>query len=664
VKFRTLTMLLIFIVSISMAKADTWNISGNHKSFGQYTGTFQLIEDKGKIRAIRLINYNSYQFAGKNIQEIWDGSAKIVNGLVELTFNLKQADFIQKFEGLKRTESDKNNLIIKQKLKLSLSEIKTSYLNKYFETYSRVDESNEPIYEGSQKVYKAAHRKMPFIWKFLANKLLLNKYKKDSFVSKYKNRPEFKNGIHTWIYDKTDLNFYKENPNIIRITNKVNDRISLLESYLRSGAYSYSLEEKEQLFFDDIFKFNVNNSNMITYGLADKNGESNGFMPDGDSALWTSYLLGTLLMKYNVTGDYSLIEKSYKLLNSMFLLIDVTGNPETFARALKLSNGQDAPTGWVKGKGKFSKYHWLPGGNNDMGFGILYSFLMAYKHLPYEDLEIRDKIRKYTLKYSKTKLAKERRGHRFLTLGFLNAISPKSTDPKYYKGRFLPTVDKQLTQYLKDGRNLLVAYEKEVGEPKFIQGIADWSGNQLMTSSFIIAIESVKLMLQNQGYPKSIRRKLSKKLKRYKKTFRSQMRKLDDSRSAMLTIASKAYSGKYFLDIDQHLFKDALDRLREIPYLEQKFSFTVDHSISKDFCLSPIPKLPWKLLVPGNKLPMSYGYQSLYSYPLFELNTLDTDNYIWKNNPLSFKIDVHQKIISARLGFLNAYWTIKNFNLK
>ena len=120
-----------------------------------------------------------------------------------------------------------------------------------------------------------------------------------------------------------------------------------------------------------------------------------------------------------------------------------------------------------------------------------------------------------------------------------------------------------------------------------------------------------------------------------------------DQRLAMWEIA-KASIGSG----DPAALADGLWLLREVSC--PKTAAVIDHRIDlTEFSLSPYPALPWK-----NDWTTNQGrWQSISGYPLFEKFF---DDYLWKDNPLSFETNT-DNARKPGTDFSHAYWFGRRF---
>jgi hypothetical protein len=91
-------------------------------------------------------------------------------------------------------------------------------------------------------------------------------------------------------------------------------------------------------------------------------------LPDDSSALWTGVYTWTQALRYRTTGEGDALDNLRRSLRGLLILMDITGDPRTFARTLRPA-GPPLTGPWRRGTGEFSNLDWMVGGNNDMSKG-------------------------------------------------------------------------------------------------------------------------------------------------------------------------------------------------------------------------------------------------------------------------------------------------------
>ena len=94
--------------------------------------------------------------------------------------------------------------------------------------------------------------------------------------------------------------------------------------------------------------------------------------------------------------------------------------------------------------------------------------------------------------------------------------------------------------------------------------------------------------------------------------------------------------------------------LRQVPYPRPNLDLAVDHSLSPDWSVSPVPRMFWKAF----KRPMAsidFFYQGLYDYPFFEQSALNS-NFLWKDAAFMYKLDRGRGVEYGSVDYLYSYW--------
>ncbi|WP_374076690.1 hypothetical protein [Bdellovibrio bacteriovorus] len=468
-------------------------------------------------------------------------------------------------------------------------------------------------------------------------------YDKDSRVKAYKNRPEFKDENPYIVFDPTDFEFYRNNKDVIRVVNKITDDISITESVVKRNAYSPSLDDKARGFDKNARDFHLNEAGMLSHAILDESGQLLSYSYDGDSALWTGMYLGSQAMRYLTTKDSEALQNVRNALKGLITLMDITGNPQEFARTLAVYDPKtQVPEKWHRGTGKYENLIWLEGGNNDMLKGITHGFLWASLVIPKSDTEVWNALREKSRKLIELRIVSEKPQNKPAALGLAALI----------------TGDQGIKdQYVKAYESFRVKVSGYSFDTTFYwHGSADWSGINLGIVGDITDITLADLLGQSK-----IRDQLRERLMDSWVTYEPAQRHL-------LTLAAYGFAYKYGTrggnfrsDSSDARFKSALGQsvwgLREIPYPRPNLDVTIDHSLRPDWCMSPIPRLFWKA-VKKPEPPIDYFYQGLYNYPVFELQAFSS-NFVWKDSAFQYQTGHSKGVENSGVDYLYAYWLAK-----
>ena len=649
------------------ALAGIWRISGSDARLGSYTGLLELREhsNEGTLEAIRTVHLENYSHQdGRGVDLVWTGTmAGAAEESPQILISLARADFITQVGALQRTGSDATPLEVIGTIQIHGDNLVIHYSATEDPAFSVTENALrggpsglEPIWQS----YRFERETHPDLVPFTLSdpvKLLLTALFSNSTVDigalqanphaylfqvfdDYHNLPEvqpyvsdplFQRAVHLQIVDRTDFDYYRQNPDRLRVINKVVDPISLAETEVRANAFSASEAQKEIFYQDGLTREFVGPHGMVVRSI-DASGQ---VLPEQDGALFTGVYTYTQALRYKHSGEEEALNNLRRSLTGILALMDITGNSRTFARTLRVHEPLViAP--WHPGSGQFAQFDWLEGGNNDMAKGLVLGMIAGWEVLPQDD-PLRQAISSHAsdlLQLDVFKPTTSDAGGNSALASLLAGITNKG-----FLADFL----------VQSGLSLLRApplklYAQSGGGPFYLFGISDWSGNHL-TLTTTLAFQ--RLLSHTTATD------LQALWSQASAVAWETLRTLDHPLHAALAIGSGA------LDDDINKRKSAIDEvkwgLRSFPF--PKHPFTVDHRIRDDFVLSPFPSLPWKL----DWLTNAGRQQSIRAYPLFEQQVAE---YRWN--------DGHFTIGSVGLGdqrvpgadYLFLYWVSRNSNVE
>jgi hypothetical protein len=628
-----------------------WFIEGTSSTRGPYNGELELRKSNdGTFNAIRVVTYINNFFEGLQVQEVWTGKAVVTPDSVTVEYNLKPADYITRLGELKRDPQElKSTVQVVSRYtsdpKGLISQFSDMKVAQYTEWMtSRRDLEMEPLWKNERKNVDAKGRHIP---PPIQGAIKLFKIKigfdKDPLIKSYKDRAEFENEQPYVVFDPTDFNYYRQNKKVIRVVNKVSDDISVTEAAVKRNAYAPSLDEKAQGYERNTSKYHINQAGMVAYAAYDDQNRFVEFAPNGDSALWTGMYVASQSMRYQVTKEKEALENVRKSLNGLFMLMDITDDPKQFARSIMIYDPlKPLEQGWHVGKAPYQKYIWLEGGNNDMIKGLVHGFLWASFVIPESDTEVWSQLREKSRRMTELAIMNEKLLNRPAAYGLAALLNNDSAMKSEYENVY---------------RNGEV-YVGDIGVDTsfYWHGVADWSGINLEVVGAINEITIAQKLNET-----NLRDRLRERLMDAWVTYSPAQRHL-----LTMTAYAFAYSagtrGDHFRDFSsEDKFKEALNQsvwgLREIPYPRPNLDVTIDHSLSSEWCVSPIPRMFWKALQ-NPKPPMEFFYQGLYNYPVFELQAYDS-NFIWKDSAFLYKANRAKGIEYPGVDYLYGYWLAK-----
>ena len=560
--------------------AGVWTVTGKDAR-GAYHGQAEVRTEGGTLRFIRAIAYDTVKVEdGRELHWVFVGTAKgDTKKEVAISVTLENRDFVVARGDVKRTASDAPT-VVTGKVRLENGKGLASYSAGGDETWEKRTPSGEDPLFVFERTLAAGHdppsalEKTGF-WSTYAS------FRDLPIVKPYASRPEFQAAIHGHIVDKTDLAFYRKNPNALRVVNKSIDAISLLETLSRANAYRSTLLAKAQGFDKEIeSEFIHPTTGMLLEGAPPGQPKDVHF----SAALWTGVYLASQVFRYDVTGDAVAKANVVKTLDGILKLQEVTGNWKAFARAIRPATG--SPTaGWHPGAGALSNLEWLEGGNNDMMKGLYVAYVLGHRMLckspGHESLCARIRT---NAKHLSDDINVDR-GSDELDSAWLTTVVASDPIAKI--------------QYQGKAEAAWVASKPVIVQNTklYHQGTADWSGLNL---GFVGDVFHMALA---DGYDVGGNGKTT-----FKTVIEESWKGLRLQRLPLWNLLAGAFApgGANDAAID-----DALWRLREMPF--PKSVMEVDHRVSPDFCMSPYPSLPWK-----NDWTTTDRTQSLRSYPLFE----------------------------------------------
>lgn len=620
-----------------------WFLQGTSSTRGPYNGELELRRSHdGTYNATRVITYINYFYDGLKVQEVWTGKAIATGDTLTLSYDLRQGDFIKKLGSIKRDKNDFTHQInVIARFAVSSKGLASQFSDKKVSNYTewittRRDLDPRPLWLNQRSNFDASGTKMPpAIRKTLAAFKTSIGFDRDPFVKSFKNRKEFQEERPSIVFDPTDFEFYRENKDIIRVVNKVTDDISITEASVKRNAYSPSLGEKARGYDKNTVSHHVNQLGIVCQSTVDTDGNFVGYDCDEDSALWTGLYVGSQAMRYLTSKNAEALGNVRKSLKGIFMLVDVTDESKQIARAVKVYDPTlPIPEGWHQGTGVYAKVLWLEDGNSEITKSIIHALMWASVVVPQEDKATWDHLRDISHRLLDLEIANEKSQDRGLVLGLALLIDPNSG---------------LRDQYVKTYENLK---SNNLDANFYWRGSADWAGiNQSLLGDMSAIIIADRL-----GENK-IRDQLRERLMDSWVAYSPAQRHLVTMAAYGFAYAQGARGDRFLNESSEAKFRAALEQsvwgLREIPYPRPNLDVEIDHSLSLEWSLSPIPRSFWSPIKKSE--PMDYYYQGLFGYPVFEKEAF-TSNYIWKEPAFQFKGSHQRGSEAAGVDYLYAYW--------
>lgn len=564
-----------------------WKVSGKD-SRGAYRGTAELRREGSELRFTRTIAYDGATVEdGRALHWTFTGIAKgDVAREVKADIVLDNRDFVVSRGALVRRLTDAPITVVAT-LRLEAGKGTATYAGTGVDGSesweSKTPSGAKPIFT-TDRVRVAGHSAPSATEKngFFA---LYSSYHALPEIAPYTKRADFQSAMHGYVIDKTDYEFYRANPNALRVVNKIVDPISLQEATSRANAYRKTLVDKAKGFDAEIeSEFIDAKTGMLLDAALPGQPKDVHF----SAALWTGVWVASQIYRFQVTGEPKAKANVIASMKGILALQDATGDYSQFARAVRPAKG-DLTGGWHAGVGAYADLEWLEGGNNDMMKGLYIAYVLGYPMLC-EGADAASNAALCTrIRANAAHLADDvnvDRGSDELDSAWLASVV--ATDPI-----------KKLQYQAKASASWVVT--KPVAEANtqlYHQGTADWSGLNL---GFVATIFHLALAerwdVGNDG----------------KKTYRGILEKsfaggLSSQRLPLWSFLHAAYgtSGP-----NKDAVEDARWRLREMPF--PKSTQNVDLRIRPSFSMSPYPSLPWK-----NDWTTTDRTQGLDGVPLFE----------------------------------------------
>lgn len=627
-----------------------WQIQGENSLHGSYEGVLEVRASSLGLQVVRIITYRLKKFEGLQVQELWTGQGQIQGTSVVIHYSLKQGDFITRWKDQKRHDKDFESALsltgtVDLVQPLSHTEFGGEKAGIYRETYSsRSDVGLQPLWQDERRKIPARGRYLPNVPQFVfdfALKTAKNKigYDTDPRVNSYANQMDFKTTTPYLIFDPTDFEFYRANPEIVRLVNKVTDGISLIESAVKRNAYAYSLKTKQKIIDQETAQNHINSAGMLSPAILDESGHFLRHEREGDSSLWTGMYVASQAMRYAVTKDSEALQNLKLSLKGLMTLIDVTGDRKEFARTVDIwPEDQPVPDGWQRGSGNLKHLMWLPYGNNDMVKGVLHGAIWAAKVVPRSETEIWDLLRQKSKQIMELRIINEKPQNKAAAVGLAAFVHGE----KALKNEYLDVLG---------GFKLQVRNFFDGGF--YYDGSADWSGVNLSMVGDINDILVADLLEE-----KVIARKMKEALTNTWSTY-------EPVRRHFLTVATYAFAvreglaGNVFQErTSKAKFLNALDQakwgLRELPVRRPSYDIHLDHSKKTDWVMSPVPRLFWKTFKKQQQSIEGF-YQGLYGYPAFEMQAFFS-SFSWKDSAFGFQTYCPPQFEQPSADYLYMYW--------
>lgn len=619
----------------AMPLQGIYQLSGEDSSFGSYTGEteIRINEQTGSYRLIHTHIWESVCFEddrialgcsdeGKKIALAWEG--EVLSMAEPYTFRviLSPVGFIRSFGGLSREGVDSTPVEFLGTFRRTgpdtLEGVFVPLDRPEYPTFSEEwvwssVSAERPIWQ-NERVEIPSHGPISADTRASLFELFDSFYEREE-VAPYLDRADFQEGLHYVIFDPTDYEFYRANPDVIRVIQKIVDPISLAEARIRNRAYSQSLAAKA-LHFDTVTPiYHLNEAGIYShydsFAPADQR-----FVASSDGTLWTGVYAASQALRYLETQSPEALENMRRALNGLFLCFDIAPAPGDFARGVRL-HIEDGDPAYVRGTGDYAQWDWRPGANNDMLKGYLVGFTWGWLALEQAGGDPAFQTRMAGIVdelLDENKIAADGLTNEML----FRMLSWMMTDDSKQRWRYQLIFAVVKPFLVSQGNGSLYQF-----------GISDWSGNHLNLQGLLSGFAIARVMGDRREGD-------------FRKGLRKGLEQLRYNRLGLYQLVAGTLGD--FQQPPPEL-ADAIWVMREFP--APKVSHAVDWSINPSFSLSPFPALPWKL-----DWGEQGGLRSLRAYPAFERNVGD---FLWKNNPFDYQ-SPESRLFDGGADYLFAYW--------
>lgn len=626
--------------------AGLWEVQGRDDR-GEYVGEIELRPENagpaGAFSFIRHVRYPNVKVEdGRVLHWLFRGKLTQSGDKVSVSASLKRLDFIVKRGALTRTPAD---VPIELTGSLAVATAQGQISGTIAGTDIALTDTwrakkplpSTPIFEDKRAVV-AAHDP-PTSSDKAARFAAYSGYHGLAIIKPYVNRPEFQAAIHGHVVDPTDFDFYRANPDALRVIQKPIDEISLGETRARADAYRYTLAKKAERFDADVeTRFVDPDVGMIPEGGA-PGASFSAQVVSGDGSLWTGMYLAGQVYRHQVTGSAKAKENVLRSLGALLTLQEITGDWTKFARTLRKATGNPQPP-WHAGTGAFSHLEWLEGGNNDMIKGLFYGLMTSWELLceggktGYESYCAR-------IRTNAKHLADD------VQLGGSNALGSQTTNKlpaAWLAAVTADSVSDSLSYrataegYWTAAKAILAATPSST-----FQGQADGSGVHLQSVGDLAEIFMAKRVNLGNSATAAYKTLVDAS---YANLQRYRLPEWD-----LLAAAEGSDAGNAAKVAP--IVENARTRLREV--MVPKVSYAIDWTINPEFCMSPYPIQPWK----GDwmQYPTSDRTGGLNSAPLFATRN---DVLMWKVNNAYRASEPWE---TPGSDFLHLYWFARKYGL-
>jgi hypothetical protein len=646
VKNLILFSIITLFSQLCLALDGRFEITGQSSKYGPYAGQGWISDNKVQ----RLVRFTHYKHEQDAVETIWTG---VVDG-ARFNFSLALSNTLTAIDNYAPAEGEfKNSLLVSIPVSGLSGMLEFALSGEEFlqEKWVLTDSNpGRPLWSDLRVSVVGVGEETTFmktILKLSGLSKVIDRYRELPQLAPYKNREEFTSRNQYFISDKTDADFYLKNQNVLRISNKTINPLSLAEANMRRNAYGKTLAQKAQFLGEETIRNNLNSAGILEDALVNESNEKIGRRPEYDTALWSAMFGWAELLRFQVTKDPSALQNFKSVLNAVLTLLEITNDPLEFARGLAISPPQeDLGEGWIQGSGEFAQLKYRQGGNNDMIKGVFITMILAHQVIGPEEVELLNRIKKNAKHLSGLSAVKDRD----FNLGIARGIEALwNRDGEALEETF---------SKIKNLSSAIVDFT-ELGNGFFFGGVADWSGIHLTMisnmSQLLMAQELETVFPEKKLHRKAekLRASAEEKLTEMGKTYKSAHRDF-------FTLMLYAFVPKLKNDANFALqAQEALWTLKEVPAPRFQGHAEIELSKHPHWSASAWPRLPWKAMKGFRRHRDDYKLETLiqgaYAYPHFEQSAWST-TYFWKDLPFGASYRSHTGVQTFSADYLLVYW--------
>lgn len=604
--------------------AGIWFLQGTSSTRGPYNGELELRpSNDGTFDVVRMVTYINYFYDGLRVQEVWVGKAVPDSDTITISYDLRQGEFITRLGETNKTVKDlRTPITIITRFFPTPAGLAAQFSDKKFSEYSEWLTTSRPLearplWQKEVQVLSAKGKPIPSSerQKIQRAQRVLN-FAKDPFIQAYKAKPTFRNEQPEMIVEG-DIEFYRNNKEIIRLINKITDDATIAESVLKQNAYMPAAQEKAARYEDLVEKKNFSSANLVVARKAEQDSLV-PFEQDNLAAFTTGMYLASQAMRYHVSKNAQSLQNLKRGVSGLRNLAEISKDTAEIASAMGLRGTQD-PEGWNTGSGAYQNYIWLKGDQKQSLLGILHGLTLVATIVPRSESDLWLNLQEIVkILNSKNLLALSESAHG--TLSGLNALVLGDTAASEKFVKALP--------------------------PK---GSFYWAGNADWNAEFENLLESINhIQLANSLGHMSV----AERWKQYLANEWDFFAPLPRTLRAFVTFglgSSKNTSTGLTTAV-----RAAVQSLNDIPYPRPRMDARIDHSGDPDWVASPIPRNYWTVTTKNLKSVHGH-YQGLQQLPVYKLHAISS-RFIWKEDAFQFQTQGNKNIEATGVDYLYAYW--------